>query len=110
MKTNPEMSVFELCRRDTKMSTSEIFAWLDIDLEYGYAAEIGGRYLRRVGDGNLLEFSCPVEDFDRWANSRAEDEEGELELLFDLNRPSERRAFLRYMEEILSEPVLEMVV
>ena len=31
---NQEMNVFELCRRDTKMSTDEMLSWLEIDLEY----------------------------------------------------------------------------
>ena len=110
---NQEMNVFEMCRRDTKMTTDEMLLWLGIDLEHGYNVELGGRYLRRIGDGDLMEFSCLVEDFDRWANSRACDEEDEFDLLFDLKRPSERRAFLRFIEMILSEtvePVLEMVV
>jgi hypothetical protein len=105
---NQEMNVFELCRRDTKMSTDEMLSWGEIALEYGYATELGGRYLRRIGNGNLMEFSCLIQDFDRWANSRAEDENGELQLLFDLDRRSDRRAFLRYVESIQEELILDI--
>lgn len=111
MKTkNQEMNVFELCRQNTKMTTDEMLQWLGVYVEYGYAIEVGGRYLRRIGDGNLMEFSCSIEDFDRWANSSASSDDDEIELLFDLNRPSERRAFLRFVQYIFSEPSLEMVV
>ena len=105
---NQEINVFELCRRNAKMSTDEMLSWLEIDLEYGYATELGGRFLRRVGNGNLMEFSCLIQDFDRWANSRAEDEDGELQLLFDLDRRPDRRAFLRYVENIKEELILDI--
>lgn len=104
---NQEMNVFELCLRDHKISTFEMFAWFDIELEYG-CGEFGGRYFRIIGhDDDIVEFSCPTEDFDRWANSRSEDEE----LVFHLTRPSERRAFIRYIEYISnSQKDLELVV
>lgn len=105
---NQEMNVFEFCLTNRRMSTDELLSWLQIEMEYG-CCEFGGRYLRRIGDGNLMEFSCSIEDFDRWANSRAENEDGELELLFDLNRPSERRAFIRFVQHIYSS-VYELVV
>lgn len=105
---NQEMNVFELCLTNRRMSTDELLSWLQIEMEYD-CCEFGGRYLRRIGDGNLMEFSCLVEDFDRWANSREEDEYGELQLLFDLNRPAERRRFIRFVQHIYSS-VYELVV
>lgn len=94
MKT---MNVFEFClmRKNAKMSTKDLLLWLDIDLPYGEMTEIDGRYIRRIGNGNLLQLSCPVRDFDRWALSGSD-------IYFDLELRSDRRRFIRYVEEIRS--------
>ncbi len=88
---NLEINVIELCRRDRKMNTKDILIWLGIETEYD-VADLGNAYLRVIGDGNLIEISEPKGDFDRWALSDG--------LLFDLNRPSERRAFLDFYEDV----------
>ncbi|ARN69524.1 hypothetical protein VB319_19900 [Vibrio parahaemolyticus] len=86
-----EMSVFELCRKNTKMSTRELFAWLGLVVDRDYErVDLGDRYLRVIGDGNVVEFSEPKGCFDRWANS------GELTL--DLTIKPQRRRFINIIE------------
>ena len=95
-----KMSVINLCRKNRKMSTSEMLSWLDIEIEDG-VADLGDTYLRVIGDGNLIEISSPKKDFDRWALSDG--------CLFDLNRPSERRAFLDFYEYYNSNNLNQVV-
>ncbi len=90
-----EISVFDLCRKNSKMSTRELFTWLGIvssDRD-DYVFDLGDSYLRLLGDGNVVQFSEPICDFDRWGNS------GRLEL--DLNIKAQRRRFINIIEAMM---------
>lgn len=102
---NCNKNIFEFClsRKNAKMSTDELLVWLELDFpDYGESIEIDGRYMRRIGDGNLFQLSCLVKDFDRWALSGTN-------IYFDLNIASERRRFIRYIQDVRSKE-LELVV
>lgn len=88
-----EMNVYDFCRKNSKMSTNDLFIWLGIEHEYG-VADLGNCWLRIIGNGNLIEISDPKLDFDRWALSDG--------YLFDLNKKSERRAFINFYQEFYS--------
>lgn len=102
---NCNKNIFEFClsRRNANMSTDDLLVWLELPIpDYGESLELDGRYIRRIGDGNLIELSGLVKDFDRWANSASG-------VCFDLNNRSDKRQFIRYIEDIRSNE-LELVV
>lgn len=96
MKNVIAMSVFDLCRKEINMPLRDLLQWLDVESDYYEHIDLGDRYLR-ITESGFAQISEIKGDFDRWSNSQ--------EMEFDLNRPSERRAFLRLYESRMQKSV-----
>jgi len=90
------MSVFDLCRKEINMPLRDLLQWLDVESDYYEHIDFGDRYLH-ITESGFAQVSEIKGDFDRWSNSQ--------EMEFDLNRHSERRAFLRLYESRMQKSV-----
>ena len=98
LKGKKQMTVdYKFCRK-SKLTAKDLFIWLELDdlldksSDELYSWNFFGRNMMFIGsDLMIVRISCKHKDFDRWSNSE--------EMTFDLNRRSEKRAFIDWIIE-----------
>lgn len=89
---------YEFCLKNKKMSQKELFQWLDLNGDLDASILFIDRYIRNNCFG-IIDVSEPIAEFDRWANS--------YDFSFDLKKPSERRQFIRFIQDYRKEKIYD---